>query len=679
MGGEVLRNYVAGRWVTPTGEGRPVLDASTGEEVVRVATGGVDVAAALEHARRRGGPALQALTFHQRAGLLGDLAGALTACREELYALSARAGSTLADARVDVDGGIGVLRAYARLGRRELPDDTVVCLDGEAVRLGRGGGFVGQHLLSTRPGVAVQVNAFNFPVWGPLEKLAPALLAGVPSLVKPATPTAYITARLVEQIVASGLLPDGALQLVCGTPPGLFDHLGEQDSVSFTGSASTAAALRCHPGLVGASVRFSAEADSLNCSVLGPDAEVGTPELDLYVEQLVTEMRVKAGQKCTAIRRALVPTRLLGEVAAAVSERLARVVVGPPGDDGVGMGPLVSVGQREEVRRAVSTLLRAGRVVAGDPAGDGGGPGAFYPPLLLACDDPARDEPHQVEAFGPVATLIGYDDEGGAVDAIRRGRGSLVASVVSADADFVERTVRAVAAWHGRILVLDRDDAAESTGHGSPLPLLTHGGPGRAGGGEELGGLRAVFAHLQRCALQGSPQVVSTLSKRWVPGADRRDDGVHPFRKSLAELAVGDSVTVGPRQVTLADIEHFASFTGDTFYAHTDEEAARANPFFEGRVAHGYLILSFAAGMFVQPDPGPVLANYGLESLRFQTPVSPGDEITVALTCKQITPRADADYGEVRWAVQVTNGAGETVATYDLLTLVASTWPPTGG
>jgi oxepin-CoA hydrolase/3-oxo-5,6-dehydrosuberyl-CoA semialdehyde dehydrogenase len=669
----VLRSYVNGAWIAPAGEGKPVLDAVTGEEVIQVCSAGIDFAAALGYGRGTGGPALRELTFHQRAMLLKELGLKLRDHRPELYELSARTGATLGDAKFDVDGGIGVLLSYASKARRELPNE-VVYVEGPPEPLGKGGTFLGQHILTPLRGVAVQINAFNFPVWGPLEKFAPAFIAGVPSLIKPATQTAYLTARLVELITESGLLPDGTIQLVCGSAGDLLDHLTEQDLVSFTGSASTAQQLRTHPVIARNSVRFNAEADSLNCSVLGPDATAGTPEFDLYVDQLVTEMTVKAGQKCTAIRRALVPAERLAEVTEAVRDRLTSVTVGSPAADGVRMGALASLEQREEVRRSVKALLSAGRLVFGDPehvtvVGADAERGAFISPLLIATDDGQRPEPHEVEAFGPVSTIIGYRNTADAIDLAARGRGSLAGSIVTAEAGFARDVVLGLAPWHGRLLVLDGDDARESTGHGSPLPMLVHGGPGRAGGGEEMGGIRGVLHHMQRTAIQASPKVLSAVTDRWINGAEQRE-GIHPFRKSLAQLRIGDTVVAGPRRVTLEDIEHFAEFTGDTFYAHMDEEAARANPFFDGRVAHGYLIVSFAAGLFVQPDPGPVLANYGLENLRFLTPVNPGDELTVRLTCKQITPRVDADHGEVRWDTEVTNQDGKPVATYDVLTLV---------
>jgi oxepin-CoA hydrolase / 3-oxo-5,6-dehydrosuberyl-CoA semialdehyde dehydrogenase len=676
----LLRSYVGGAWQTPAGEGRPVFNAVTGEEVARISTSGVDMAAALEYGRSVGGPALAGLTFHQRAALLKAVGSMLREHREELYALSAKTGATLGDAKFDVDGGIGVLLSYASRAKRELPNDTVYS-EGAPEPLGRGGQFLGQHILTSLRGVAVQINAFNFPVWGPLEKFAPAFLAGVPSLVKPASQTAYLTARLVELMAESGLLPAGSLQLVCGSAGDLLDHLAEEDLVSFTGSASTARQLRAHPAVVAHAVRFNAEADSLNCSILGPDAGQGTAEFDLYVKQLVTEMTVKAGQKCTAIRRAFVPAQMIDAVIESAAAQLSEVVVGNPADQSVRMGALASLEQREEVRRSVKSLLAGARLVYGDPehvqvVGADPERGAFISPLLLRADDAGRAESHEIEAFGPVATVIGYDGTAQVIELAARGLGSLAGSVVTGDAQFAREVVVGCAPWHGRLLVLDSDDAAESTGHGSPLPALVHGGPGRAGGGEEMGGLRGVLHYMQRTAVQASPRVLAAVTGNWVAGAARDAEGIHPFRKSLADLRPGDTVVAGPRRVTLEDIEHFAEFTGDTFYAHMDEEAARANPFFDGRVAHGYLVLSFAAGLFVQPDPGPVLANYGLENLRFLTPVYPGDELTVTLTCKQIVPREDAAHGEVRWDTDVTNQDGVSVAKYDVLTLVAKQWPP---
>jgi oxepin-CoA hydrolase / 3-oxo-5,6-dehydrosuberyl-CoA semialdehyde dehydrogenase len=672
----VLRSYVGGRWCAPD-SGSPVYDAVSGEQIAEVSSDGVDFGAALVHGRSVGGPALRQLTFHERAALAKSLGLMLNEHREELYQLSYRTGATLPDSKFDIDGGIGVLLGYASKAKRELPNERVL-VEGPAEQLGKAGNFLGQHLLTPRLGVAVQINAFNFPVWGPLEKLAQALIAGVPSLIKPASQTGYLTVRLVELIIESGLLPAGTLQLISGSAGDLLGHLQEQDVLSFTGSASTAQRLRSHPNVVARSVRFNAEADSLNMSILGPDATPGTPAFDLYVKQLVTEMTVKAGQKCTAIRRAFVPAGQLDAITEAMGERLGKVVVGNPADKSVRMGALASLEQREEVRRSLKALEVAGRIVFGDPehvevAGADATRGAFLSPLLVRAEDPRRAEVHEVEAFGPVATLIGYHGIADVVDLASLGKGSLAGSIVTEDPEFAREVILGTAPWHGRLLVLDTDAAPESTGHGSPLPMLVHGGPGRAGGGEEMGGMRGVVHHMQRTAIQASPRMLQAATGRWVKGAPRRVESAHPFTKPLAELAIGDTIVGGPRTVTLADIEHFAEFTGDTFYAHMDEDAAAKNPFFGGRVAHGYLIVSFAAGLFVWPDYGPVLANYGIDNLRFLTPLKPGDEMSVTLTCKQISPRP-GDYGEVRWDAEVTNSGGTVVATYDVLTMVAKEW-----
>jgi oxepin-CoA hydrolase/3-oxo-5,6-dehydrosuberyl-CoA semialdehyde dehydrogenase len=672
----VLRSYVEGRWFAPE-SGSPVYDAATGEPVAEVSSDGIDFGGALAYGRSVGGPALREMTFHQRAELAKALGQLLREHRDELYQLSYRTGATLADAKFDIDGGIGVLLSYASKAKRELPNDRVL-VEGPPEQLGKQGQFLGQHLLTPLRGVAVQINAFNFPVWGPLEKLAPALIAGLPTLIKPASQTGYLTARLVALIIESGLLPEGALQLVSGSAGDLLDHLQEQDLLSFTGSAVTARRLRAHPNVVARSVRFNGEADSLNMSVLGPDAAPGTLAFDLYVDQLAAEMTVKAGQKCTAIRRAFVPEDRLDAVAEAVRERLGGVVIGNPADKSVQMGPLASLGQRDEVRRSVKALAAAGQIVFGDPqhvdvVGADDERGAFLSPVLIRAVDARRPEVHEVEAFGPVATLIGYRGAADVIDLAGLGKGSLAGSIVTDDPEFAGEVVLGTAPWHGRLLVLDSDAAPESTGHGSPLPTLVHGGPGRAGGGEELGGMRGVFHHLQRTAVQASPRMLQAVTGRWAKGAPRLTDGTHPFTKPLARLRIGDTITGGPRIVTVEDIEHFAEFTGDTFYAHTDEEAAARNPFFGGRVAHGYLILSFAAGLFVQPDFGPVLANYGIDNLRFLTPLKPGDAMSVTLTCKQISPRP-GPYGEVRWDAEITNADGAVVATYDVLTMVAKEW-----
>jgi oxepin-CoA hydrolase / 3-oxo-5,6-dehydrosuberyl-CoA semialdehyde dehydrogenase len=672
----MISSYARDGWHTATDEGATVLDASTGEPVARVSSTGVDVAGMVAHARRVGGPGLRELTFHQRAAALKRLAVYLRERRDGLYEQSARTGATLADAMVDVDGGIGALFVYSSKGRRELPNDTVY-VDGQPEALGRGGTFVGQHVHTSRPGVAVLIDAFNFPVWGMLEKLAPALLAGVPVIVKPASQTAYVTELAFRHLVEAQALPPGSVQLLCGGVGDLLDHLTGQDTIAFTGSAATARRLRGHPTVIGESVRFNAEADSLNCSILGPDAGPGTEEFELFVGEVVRELTQKTGQKCTAIRRALVPAGRVGAVVDALGARLAEVRVGDPRDPATTMGPLVSRDQLAEVAQAIAQLGRDGEVVVGGPgrvALTSGDPerGAFLAPTVLRAGSPEAPALHSVEAFGPVTAVIGYRDAGHAVELAALGRGSLVGSVVTHDPGFARRVVLGLAPWHGRLLVLDRDNAAESTGHGAPLPHLVHGGPGRAGGGEELGGIRAVLHHLQVTSISASPAMVAAATGRWVQGAPVTGDATHPFRRHFEELAVGEQLRTAPRTVTLEDIERFADLSGDRFYAHMDEAAAKANPFFDGRVAHGYFVVSAAAGLFVDPDPGPCLANYGLERLRFLKPVYPGDTLTVALTCKQKTARDGEAYGEVRWDVTVTNQDAEPVATYDVLTLVAT-------
>ena len=686
----LLESYVQDAWWSPAdtddADATSVRDASTGEEVCRVSTAGLDLPAALTHARTVGQDSLGALTFHQRALLLKQFAIALTERKAELYALSAHTGSTARDNLSDVDGGIGVLFTYSSKGRRELPNSRII-VDGPPEPLSKDGSFLGRHVYTRLSGVAVQINAFNFPVWGALEKFAPAFLAGVPTIVKPATPTGYVAEAWVRILVESGLLPTGSLQLVSGSVLGLLEALDLGDTVGFTGSAATAERLRSR---VRHGVRFTSETDSINASVLGPDATPGTPEFDAYVRQLFAEMVTKAGQKCTAIRRAIVPEEVRPAIVEALAQTIsARVVIGDPRAEGVTMGPLVSTEQRDEVRRSVRALMDAGgHLVVGsleDPPvrrADGTtGPadgGAFLEPLVVsfdAADAEAGSAVHEIEAFGPVTSLLGYRSIDEAITLVRRGGGSLVTSVATHDPEVAVALVSGIGAYNGRVLVLDRDDARTSTGHGSPVPHLVHGGPGRAGGGEELGGIRAVLHYMQRTAIQGTPRMLTALTGVWHTGAEADATGTHPFRKPLTDLRIGDRVDSTEREVTLADIETFARFTGDTFYAHMDEDAAAANPFFPGRVAHGYLLVSWAAGLFVDPDPGPVLANSGLENLRFVTPVVPGDRIRVTLTAKQITPRETDEYGEVRWDAVIRNDRDELVAEYDVLTLVAKEWP----
>ncbi len=671
-----LQSFIAGRWLSGAGNATALRDATTGEVIASATSEGLDFASMLDHARGVGGPNLRRLTFHERAALLKGLARHLTEHKEELYALSYATGATKSDSWIDIDGGIGTLFAYASKGMKELPDGHVH-VDGAVEVLSKSGGFLGQHIHVPLEGAAVHINAFNFPVWGMLEKLAPALLAGVPAIVKPATATAYLTELAFRRVIDSALLPEGSVQLICGGVGDLFDHLSCQDVVAFTGSASTARRLRTHPAVVDHSVRFTAETDSLNSCILGPDAAAGTPEFDLFIREVTREMTAKAGQKCTAIRKAIVPAAQASAVIEALRAALGKVVVGNPRQEQVRMGPVASLAQRREVLEQVSKLERETDVVYGgdgklSPAGADADRGAFLAPTLLFCKDAAGAKAiHEVEAFGPVSTVVPYASLEEAIALARRGAGSLVGSVFTAEEPIAARLVLGLAPLHGRVLVVNRHCAKESTGHGSPLPHLVHGGPGRAGGGEELGGIRGVLHYMQRTAVQGTPEVLTAVTGRWVKGSRQLDPGAHPFRKPFGELKIGDTFNSGQREVTEEDIERFAQLSGDRFYAHTDEAAARRNPIFGGRVAHGYLLISAAAGLFVDPPLGPVLANYGIDGLRFTKPVKPGDRIKVRLTCKEKSLRIGQGYGEVRWDTQITNQEGETVAAYDVLTMVS--------
>ena len=672
-----LGNLVLDQWIDGDGDGTILSSAVSGEPLARITSDGVDFAQVLAHARSVGGSNLRKMTFHERGEMLKALAQYLMEHKKELYALSTETGATKADSWVDIDGGISTLFVFSSKGRREMPNDHVY-LDGPPEALSRNGTFVGQHIFTPKLGAAVHINAFNFPCWGMLEKLAPTLLAGVPAIVKPASSTAYLTELMVRRINASGILPDGALQLICGSVGDLFDHLNCQDTIAFTGSKNTAEFLQQHTRVISESVAFTAETDSLNSSILGPDALPGTPEFDLYVKEVTQEMTSKAGQKCTAIRRIIAPATICGALVEALAKALGEVRIGNPANREVGMGALASQGQRDEVRDRVRELSHQAEIVYGgddnfDVVDADASKGAFFMPTLLHCEKPLTSSAvHSIEAFGPVSTVLPYADLEEAIQLSRMGEGSLAGSIITNDNDVARQLVLGTAAYHGRMVIINRHCAAESTGHGSPLPHLIHGGPGRAGGGEEMGGVRGVKHYMQRTAIQGSPQTLTAIGNRWTRGADVRDPGVHPFRKTFEQLAIGDTVHTDERQVTLDDIQHFADFTGDTFYAHTDEEAAARNPFFDGRVAHGYLIVSFAAGLFVDPDFGPVLANYGVDDLRFAQPVNYGDTLKVRLTCKQKTLRAGTGYGEVRWDTEVSNQDDEIVAQYDVLTMVAT-------
>ncbi|MEO7602605.1 MAG: phenylacetic acid degradation bifunctional protein PaaZ [Sphingomicrobium sp.] len=664
-----LLNYERDRWIAGDGGLTDLASAIDGSLVARTGSGGVDFKAMLDHARNVGGPALRKMTFHERARMLKGLGLAVMARKEELYELNYATGATRKDGWIDIEGGAMTLLSFSSKGRRELPDAHVL-LDGPVEPLSKSGSFVGQHIYTPLQGAAVHINAFNFPVWGMLEKLGPTLLAGMPAIVKPASSTAYLTEAAFRVMIESGLLPEGALQLIVGSVGDLFDHLGGQDAVSFTGSAATASKLKNHPVVLRESVRFVAEQDSLNASVLGPDSGSGTPEFDLFVKEVVNEMTAKAGQKCTAIRRAIAPAEHLDAVEAAIRERLAGTSVGDPRDEGSRMGALVSCAQRDDVRGQIRKLVASGaRIVAGDPeAAIGPKGGAFMQPILLRADDPwTSSAVHDVEAFGPVATIMPYKDMADAIALANRGMGSLALSLFTHSPEAAREFIQGAAAFHGRMLVLNRDNAKESTGHGSPLPVLVHGGPGRAGGSEEMGGIRGVKHYMQRTAIQSTPAMIAAISEQYMPGGPKHFIDAHPFRKKMSELTIGDTLKTASRTVSIADIEHFAEFTGDKFYAHMDEEAAKASPIFEGRVAHGYLILSFAAGLFVHPDPGPVLANTGLENLKFLTPLYPGDSMRVELTVRSKSLKSE-ETGVVRWAVEVFNQKDEMVATYDLLT-----------
>jgi oxepin-CoA hydrolase/3-oxo-5,6-dehydrosuberyl-CoA semialdehyde dehydrogenase len=661
-----------------TGRSADLIHAVTGEKIGEASSAGLDFKGMTDYARRVGGPRLRAMTFHQRAAMLKAMAKHLLEHKEPLYAFSAATGATRSDSWVDIEGGIGTFFAYSSRGRREFPNETFH-VEGPTEPLSKGGTFVGRHICVPLEGVAIHINAFNFPCWGMLEKMAPALLAGVPCIVKPATVTSYLTEAMFRVMVESKILPEGAIQLICGSAGDLLDHVTEQDVVAFTGSAVTGQMLKEGKAVMQNSVRFNMEADSLNCSILGPDAKPGTEEFDIFIKEVVREMTTKAGQKCTAIRRTIVPNGMTDDVIKALRARLGKTIIGDPAAEGVRMGPLASKGQVRDVGANAEKIGASAEVVFGgdgfEVVGADREKGAFFGPMLLACAEPFKvSEPHDIEAFGPVNTVMPYATVEEAIELARLGRGSLCGSLVTADANVARQVVLGVAPYHGRLMVLDRTSAKESTGHGSPLPNLVHGGPGRAGGGEEMGGARGVLHYMQRTAVQGSPSVLTAITREWTKGAEQTRETVHPFRKHFEELAVGETLITDTRTITLDDVVSFANLSGDRFYAHMDDEAARSNGIFEGRVAHGYFIVSAAAGLFVDPELGPVLANYGLENLRFTKPVYPGDTIHVRLTVKQKTkkdtPEGGIPQGVVEWDVEVINQNDEPVAIYSILTLV---------
>ncbi|WP_312626742.1 phenylacetic acid degradation bifunctional protein PaaZ [Scandinavium sp.] len=670
-----LTSFLSGSWQSGRGRERTINHAITGEALFSVTSEGLDMAQARRYAIEHGGNALGKMTFVERAAMLKAVAKHLLEQKEVFYALSAQTGATRADSWVDIEGGIGTLFTYAGLGARELPDD-VLWPEDELIPLSKNGGFAARHVLTAKSGVAVHINAFNFPCWGMLEKLAPTWLAGMPAIIKPATASAQVTQAMVKAIVDSGLVPDGAISLICGGAGDLLDQLDFQDVVTFTGSAQTGQSLRIHPNIVKNSIPFTMEADSLNCCVLGEDVTPEQPEFALFIREVVREMTAKAGQKCTAIRRIIVPQSQTEAVSEALIARLQGVKVGDPEVEGVKMGSLVNAEQRADVQQKVDALVAAGCEIRLGGKADLHAAGAFFPPTLLFCPQPEESPAvHAIEAFGPVATLMPYQTREQSLALARAGQGSLAGTLVTADGDIAREFILGAARAHGRIQILNEESSKESTGHGSPLPQLLHGGPGRAGGGEELGGLRAVKHYLQRTAVQGSPTMLASIGKQWVRGAKVQEDRVHPFRKYFEELQPGDSLLTARRTMTEADIVNFACLSGDHFYAHMDKIGAAESMFGE-RVVHGYFVISAAAGLFVDAGVSPVIANYGMENLRFIEPVKPGDTLQVRLTVKRKTVKRqktaeDKATGVVEWAVEVFNQHHQPVALYSILTLVA--------
>jgi oxepin-CoA hydrolase / 3-oxo-5,6-dehydrosuberyl-CoA semialdehyde dehydrogenase len=677
-----LGNYVLGQWTEGDGEGQQLYNAVTGAPIARATTKGLDFAAILNYGRKTGGHTLRKMTFHERGRMLRALAIHLKqeAVLQKLYACSYQTGATKADSWVDIEGGIGNLFSYASL-RRKFPDESF-CTDGESIPLSKGGSFMGHHIMVPKEGIAVHINAFNFPVWGMLEKIAVNLLAGVPAIVKPATITSYLTEAVVKEITASGILPEGALQLICGSAGDLLDHVQSQDVVTFTGSASTGILLKSGKRIVEENVPFNMEADSLNCIVLGSDVTPDKPEWDLFIKEVRKEMTTKAGQKCTAIRRIIVPENLTAAVNEAIAKSLSQTTIGNPLNEKVRMGALAGKTQVEEVRNNVLQLLQSSQLVYGsmdsvELIDADAQSGSFLSPLLLLNEKPFENEAvHNVECFGPVSTVMPYKNMEEATELARKGKGSLVCSIVTADEKIARDYVLGAAAWHGRILVLNNECAKESTGHGSPLPLLVHGGPGRAGGGEEMGGLRGVKHYLQRVAVQGSPSMLTAITNVYQQGAAGKDPGVHPFKKYFEELRVGDQITTEKRLITSEDIDAFADLSGDHFYAHI-KTTDFSGTMFERQVAHGYFIMSVAAGLFVDSyEKNPVLLNYGIDELRFTKPVYPGAEIQIRFTCKEKIPQElkeedDIPKGVVKWLVEMIDETGELVGVATILTMVA--------
>lgn len=672
-----LKNYAEGKWVAAK-DGDALYNAITGEAIYTASSEGLDFGAMMDYARKVGGPALRKLTFHQRGRMLKALAFHLLEKKEYFYKISSYTGATRSDSWVDIEGGIGNLFANASL-RRQFPDERFY-VDGDAAKLSKNGTFIGHHIMVPREGVAIHINAFNFPVWGMLEKIAVNLLAGVPAIVKPATLTSFLTEAVFEEIIKSNILPEGSLQLICGSARGILDTIETQDVVTFTGSAYTGQQLKSHPRIVSEAVSFNLEADSLNCCVLGPDVTTAMLEFDIFIKEVVREITTKAGQKCTAVRRIMVPANMVEDVQIALGKRLQGTTIGDPSVEGVRMGPLAGQSQRKEVREKVMQLAQSQQIIIGDlekfeVVGADKEKGAFISPIVFFNDNPfTKTDCHNIEAFGPVSTIMPYNGIDDAIALAKMGKGSLVCSVVTADDDVATEFVLGAASMHGRILVLNADCAKESTGHGSPMPLLVHGGPGRAGGGEEMGGKRGVLHYLQRTAIQGSPTTISRITNVYQQGGKQNETVVHPFRQYFEDLKVGDTLITAKHTVSETDITNFANVSGDNFYAHMDATSLEGT-IFTGRVAHGYFVLSKAAGLFVDAKKGPVLLNYGIDEARFTKPVYPGMTIGVKLTVKEKVDQEKRDAediakGIVKWLVDVYDETGETVAIATILTMV---------
>jgi len=673
-----LENYSEGKWIVGEGEGTPLFNAITGEQIGTASSSGVDFGRMTDYARTVGGPALRKMTFHERGRMIKALALHLHGKKDQFYALSYATGATKVDSWIDIEGGIGNLFAYSSL-RKQFPNETYY-VDGDHAPLSEDGSFIGHHIMVPKEGVAIHINAFNFPIWGMLEKIAVNLLAGVPAIVKPATVTSFLTELMVKEIVKTKILPDGALQLICGSARGILDHVDSQDVVTFTGSAETGKSLKSHERIIDRAVPFNMEADSLNCSVLGEDVTPDMPEFDIFVKEVHREMTVKCGQKCTAIRRIIVPDKLVEDVQIAVGKRLEKTVIGDPQVEGVRMGSLAGMEQLTEVKEKVKELLEGSDIVYGDldtveVTGADGKKGAFISPILMLSKDPFKNtQPHHIEAFGPVSTIIPYKNMDEAIELSKMGKGSLVCSIATADNKKAREFVLGAASHHGRILVLNEESAKKSTGHGSPMPMLVHGGPGRAGGGEEMGGKRGVLHYMQRTAIQGSPTTLTAITNVYQYGGKQLEFDKHVFQKYFEEIVIGETVVTQGRTITEADIVNFSNVSWDHFYAHVNTESLDGT-IFEERVAHGYFILSAAAGLFVDGKKGPVLLNYGIDECRFTKPVYAGSTIYVRLTAKEKIDQEKRDdddvaKGIVRFLVDVYDETGETVALATILTMI---------